>query len=231
MTIKVTLFDAYGTLLDVNSATARLVASNRFPKLRDKSDTLSQIWRLRQLHYSWLRSLSGDIVSFWQCTCDALDFALAETGLAGDDHLREALLLLYRSLSAYDDASGLLEMMGKAGLPRAILSNGNHEMVQEAAFAAGLMPLLDAVLSAQDAGIFKPAPAVYQLGCAHFNVAPDEVLFFSSNGWDIAGARAFGYQTIWVNRQNQTTERLGDGPHHIVQNLDEACDLAKSLLG
>ncbi len=230
MTIKASLFDAYGTLLDVNSATARLVASNKFPKLADKSEALSQIWRVRQLHYSWLRSLMGAYVPFWQCTCDALDFALAETGLAGDDDLRTALLSLYRQLAAYDDAITILDHMGAAGVPRALLSNGNQEMLSEAVAAAGLDSALEAVLSVEDVGIFKPSPAVYQLGCARFDVAPEEVLFFSSNGWDIAGARAFGYQTIWVNRQNQTTERLGDGPHHIVQNLDEAWDLASTLL-
>lgn len=232
MAIKATFFDAYGTLLDVGSASARLVASGRFPQLAEHSTRLSEIWRLRQLHYSWLRGLMGVYVPFWQCTCDALDFALEETGLSGDPELTQALLSLYRVIDAYDDSQRVLMNIGqKAGIARAILSNGNHDMLAEAVGAAGLSGHLDAVLSVEDVQTFKPAPDVYQMGCDHFGLAPDEILFFSSNGWDIAGARHFGYHTIWVNRSQQTQEKLGDGPHHIVSNLDEAWAIADTLLG
>ena len=231
MAIKATLFDAYGTLLDVGSASARLVDSGQFPELADHSERLSEIWRLRQLHYSWLRGLMGAYVPFWQCTCDALDFALEETGLSGNQALKDALLSLYRIIDAYDDSAPLLgKIAQKNGIARAILSNGNHDMLAQAVSAAGLDSHLDAILSVEDVAIFKPAPQVYQMGCDHFGVAPDEILFFSSNGWDIAGARHFGYHTIWVNRSQQTQEKLGEGPHHIVSNLDEAWAIADRLL-
>lgn len=228
MAIKVALFDAYGTLLDVHSATRQLVATARYPKLIDKEAQLSEIWRLRQLHYSWLRALMGAYVPFWQCTQDALDFALAQTELSGDDDLRADLLQLYRRIDAYDDGLAILEAL--PSVPCAILSNGNHEMLQDAVSHAGLAPLLDKILSVEDVGIFKPAPAVYQMGCDAFDVRPEEVLFLSSNGWDIAGARHFGFHCIWVNRSNQPPEQLGDGPHHIVSNLHEALAIAKQMI-
>lgn len=231
MAIKATIFDAYGTLLDVGSASARLVASGRYPALADKGDTLSEIWRTRQLHYSWLRALMGAYVPFWQCTCDALDFALAQTGLAGDSALREDLLSLYRVIEAYDDGRDILEAIGnETTLSRAILSNGNQDMLTTATQAAGLTDHLEALLSVEEVGTFKPSPVVYQMACDHFDAAPEEILFFSSNGWDIAGARHFGYQTIWVNRAGQAPEQLGDGPHHIVSNLAEATVIMRDLL-
>ncbi|MGC6517363.1 MAG: haloacid dehalogenase type II [Candidatus Puniceispirillaceae bacterium] len=228
MAIKAALFDAYGTLLDVGSATNRLVASGRFPQLTDKADRLSDIWRLKQLHYSWLRATMGAYVPFWQCTQDALDFALEQTGLASDDEMRTSLLQLYRDIAAYEDATRLLAQLDE--VPCAILSNGNHDMLQQAVTSSGLSSYLDKILSVEDVGIFKPSPAVYQMGCDAYGISPDEVLFFSSNGWDIAGARYFGYQTIWVNRTNQVTERLGDPPHYEVSDLDAALRIAKSLI-
>ena len=231
MAIKATIFDAYGTLLDVGSATHQLVASNRYPALVDKAAQLSDIWRSRQLQYSWLRSLMGAYVPFWQCTCDALDFALDETGLSGDGALRDDLLSLYRVLSAYDDAVPFLETIAQTPkIGRAILSNGNHDMLQDAVNAAGLSPHLDVILSVEDVGVFKPDPAVYQMGCDQFHAAPDEILFFSSNGWDIAGASQFGYQTIWVNRTNQTAEQLGKGPDFMVSHLHDAWRIAAPLI-
>ena len=228
MAIKAALFDAYGTLLDVGSATNRLVASGRYPHLKDKADNLSDIWRLKQLHYSWLRALMGAYVPFWQCTQDALDFALEQTGLSSDDDLRQSLLALYRDISAYEDALRLLSQLDE--VPCAILSNGNHDMLNQAVTASGLSSYLDKILSVEDVGIFKPSPAVYQMGCDAYDISPDEVLFFSSNGWDIQGARHFGYQTIWVNRTNPIPERLGDAPHYEVSDLDGALRIAKTLI-
>ena len=226
--LKAAIFDAYGTLLDVNSATRRLVQSDRYPQLAAHEAHLSAIWRTKQLHYSWLRALMGAYVPFWQCTSDALDYALAETGLDGDSALRDDLLALYREIDAYDDAKRLLQDL--TDVPTAILSNGNHDMLRDATQSAEIDSYLDRILSVEDVGIFKPSRDVYQMGCDAFGVKPDEVLFFSSNGWDIAGARHFGYRTIWVNRTGQTQEVLGDGPHHIVSDLDEAGQLARDFL-
>jgi len=226
--LKAAIFDAYGTLLDVNSATRRLVQSDTYPQLAAHETQLSAIWRTKQLHYSWLRSLMGAYVPFWQCTSDALDYALAETGLDGDSALRNDLLALYRKIDAYDDAKRLLQEL--TDVPTAILSNGNYDMLRDATQSAGIDSYLDKILSVEDVGIFKPSRKVYQMGCDAFDVKANEVLFFSSNGWDIAGARHFGYHTIWVNRTGQTQELLGDGPHHIVSDLDEAGQLARDFL-
>ena len=231
MAIKAALFDAYGTLLDVASATNQLVETNHYPELKDKADRLTEIWRSRQLHYSWLRSLMGSYESFWQLTQDGLDFALRATGLDGNDDLRADLLALYRHIQAYEDGQLILKMMTSHNIPCGILSNGNQDMLDEAVGHAGLSPLLTQVLSVESLQIFKPAPEVYQMGCDAFDAKPDEILFFSSNGWDIGGAAYFGYQTIWVNRTAQPQELLPKAPDHQVRNLSEAAEIARSIYG
>lgn len=231
MAIKAAIFDAYGTLLDVASATNQLVKRNHYPGLAAKADTLTRIWRAKQLEYSWLRSLMGTYIPFWDCTRHALDYALAETGLADDPELRAELLSLYRVIDAYDDGKRLLaELAQIEGVGCAILSNGNQEMLDEAVGAAGLTSYLDHIISVEEVGIFKPAPEVYAYGCRLVDAAPEEVLFFSSNGWDIAGAGQFGYQTIWVNRAGQQIDQLDYQPRHIVSTLDEAWQIAQKMI-
>ena len=231
MAIKACLFDAYGTLLDIASATNRLVETNRYPALSEKADQLTEIWRTRQLHYSWLRSLMGSYEHFWQLTQDGLDFALRATGLDGDAALRDDLLALYRQIEAYDDGRIVLDMMKRNDMACGILSNGNQSMLDEAVQNAGLTSYLDKVLSVEELKVFKPAPEVYQFGCDEFNAKPDEILFFSSNGWDIGGAASFGYQTIWVNRSGQPQEFLPKAPHHQVSDLAQAADIAAKICG
>ena len=231
MAIKAVLFDAYGTLLDIASATNRLVETQRYPELSEKAEALTDIWRARQLHYSWLRSLMGEYQSFWQLTQDGLDFAMKATGLEGHDDLRADLLGLYRQIDAYEDGRAILEMMKAHNMPCGILSNGNQHMLDEAVQHAGLMPYLDRLLSVESLQIFKPAPQVYQFGCDAFGVKPDEILFFSSNGWDIGGAAVFGYQTIWVNRAGQPQEILPKAPDHEVANLTQAAVKAREVCG
>lgn len=216
--IKAVLFDAYGTLLDVDAAAAELAASGQFPELTKCWPELAAIWRARQLNYTWLRSLSHSYQPFWQVTCDALDYAMEALSLSNLD-MRAALLQLYRELSAYEDAIIALDAVAEKGLPAAVLSNGNHDMLKTAFTAAGLMNKLDALLSVEDARIFKPAPEVYQLGAKHYNARPDEILFVSSNGWDACAAGQFGFQTIWANRGQMPIERLPNPPDHIVSDL------------
>lgn len=216
--IKAVLFDAYGTLLDVDAAAAELAASGQFPELTKCWPELAAIWRARQLNYTWLRSLSHSYQPFWQVTCDALDYAMEALSLSDLD-MRTALLQLYRELSAYEDAIIALDAVAEKGLPAAVLSNGNHDMLKTAFTAAGLMNKLDALLSVEDARIFKPAPEVYQLGTKHYNARPDEILFVSSNGWDACAAGQFGFQTIWANRGQMPMERLPNPPDHIVSDL------------
>ncbi|MGC6439116.1 MAG: haloacid dehalogenase type II [Candidatus Puniceispirillaceae bacterium] len=219
--MKLAVFDAYGTLLDVDAAARQLAASGRFPDLAENWPALAALWRSRQLQYSWLRALTGHYVSFWQITEDGLDFALESLSLS-DPALRDALLGLYRRLTPYDDALPALERARAAGYQTAILSNADSAMLADAATSAGLDAHLDVLLSVDQAGIFKPDPSVYQLVCDHFNCRADEVRFFSSNGWDIAGAGRFGFQTHWVNRAGQPIERLGLTPDQIIPSLGEA---------
>jgi len=222
MAIKAVLFDAYGTLLDISSATAQLVAKQHYPALADKAEALTSLWRTRQVEYSWLRTAMADYTSFWQITQDALDYALDATGLAGDAALRADLLALYADILPYEDALGCLRYLADHNTPCAILSNGNQAMLDRAVSHAGLTPYLTDVLSVEPHQTFKPSAVIYQMGASRFDAAADEILFFSSNGWDIAGASHFGFQTIWVNRQSLPVERLPGKPHHIVSSLTEA---------
>ena len=231
MAIRAVLFDAYGTLLDVASATTQLVETGRYPALTDKAGLLTDIWRQRQLHYSWLRSLMGEYQDFWQLTQDGLDFALHATGLEGDDDLRADLLALYRHIQAYEDGQHILKLMRSHNMPCGILSNGNQSMLDEAVQHAGLTPHLDKVLSVESLQIFKPAPEVYQFGCDAFNATAGDILFFSSNGWDIGGAAVFGYQTIWVNRTSQPQEILPKAPDYEVRDLRQAAEIAHKICG
>lgn len=216
--IKAVLFDAYGTLLDVDAAALQLAGSGRFPKLQSCWPELASIWRTRQLNYTWLRSLSGSYKPFWEITSDALDYAMEALCLS-DPEMRDALLKLYRELAAYEDAVIALDAVAAKGLPAAVLSNGNHDMLKKAFSAAGLMGKLDALLSVEDVGIFKPAPEVYQLGLDRYDAKPAEIVFVSSNGWDACAAGQFGFQAIWANRAQMPVERLPDAPNHIIPDL------------
>ena len=163
---KAVLFDAYGTLLDVDAAAANLAAAKRFPELATLWPELSALWRSRQLNYTWLRSLSNSYEPFWQLTCDSLDYAMEACNLADQD-MRTALLDLYRELTLML-MSGQLDAVHAAGLPAAVLSNGNQQMIDHAFAAAGLTHRLDSLLSVEDVGVFKPDPRVYQLGCDRY---------------------------------------------------------------
>src|SRR5262249_51899389 len=193
------VFDAYGTLLDFNSAVAREGAA-----LGDKAAALSALWRRKQLEYSWLRSLMGRHADFRQVTGDGLDYALGELGIAAAgpqrDGLKERLLACYDRLEAYPEVPAMLAAIKRSGLPPAILSNGTPGVLGGAVPAAGLEGSLDAVLSVEAAGIFKPHPSAYALATRRFACAPPAIAFISSNGWDIAGASAFGFHAIWINR-------------------------------
>tara|TARA_B100000900_G_scaffold339606_1_gene302140 strand:+ start:470 stop:1150 length:681 start_codon:yes stop_codon:yes gene_type:complete len=216
---KAVLFDAYGTLLDVDSAAANLAATNRFPELAALWPELSALWRSCQLNYTWLRSLSNSYAPFWQITCDALDYAMEAYDLE-DQGMRTALLNLYRELDAYADARPALDAVHAAGLPAAVLSNGDQQMIDHAFAAAGLTDRLDSLLSVDDVNVFKPEPRVYQLGCNRYQSRPEEILFVSSNGWDAAAAGLFGFKTIWANRAGRPVERLPRHPDFISSGLD-----------
>jgi 2-haloacid dehalogenase len=192
--VPVFVFDAYGTLFDVHAAIARHRAATG-----PDADRLSEIWRAKQLEYTWTLTLAGRYVDFWTLTERALDFALARVPSA-DARLRPQYLEAYRALDAYPDAHSALRELKSRGLRTAILSNGTPDMLAAAVDAAKLASELDAVLSVDSLRLYKPRPEVYQLACDFFDAPPPDVVFVSSNRWDVMGADAFGFRTVWVNR-------------------------------
>ncbi len=213
--IDLCLFDAYGTLFDVTAAAAK-----KQSEIGDQWQALSSLWRTKQIEYTWLRSLMGSHADFWQVTGDALDFAMDTLGMENTD-LREDLMMLYKQLSAYPEVKGVLSKLRADGARAAILSNGSPEMLDSAVKNAGIEEYLEEILSVESVGIFKVHASVYQLAVDRLGVPANRICFFSSNGWDIAGASHFGYRVVWVNRFGQTKERV---PHEInaeITSLDE----------
>ena len=211
--IKACVFDAYGTLFDVHSAVGR-----HRGRLGGVADQVSAVWRTKQLEYTWLRAVAGQHCDFWQVTQDGLDWALEASDL-DDPALRERLLALYWELDAFPEVPDMLAALKAAGRRTAILSNGSPEMLAGAVTSAGIADLLDAVLSVEDVGVFKPHHRVYDLVEAHFGCARDEVLFVSSNGWDAGSAAAYGFRTAWVNRSGAPMDRLHGTPQHVLTDL------------
>lgn len=208
------VFDAYGTLFDVGAAAARCA-----DVLGDQAGPLAELWRRKQLEYTWLRSLMGRYEPFDSVTGDALDYALEALGLH-DAALRDRLMALYMELDAYPEVVGVLERLRAAGLPTAILSNGSPNMLTAAVTSAGIEPLLDAVLTVDTLAVYKPDPAVYQLAVERFDMPAERICFMSSNAWDVAGAADFGLTAVWVNRFGQPPERLPGTPVAEIQSLD-----------
>jgi 2-haloacid dehalogenase len=217
--IKVCVFDAYGTLFDVNSA-----ARSAQNSLGEKWQPLAELWRAKQLKYTWLRGLGGRHADFWQVTGDALDFALSALQLE-DPLLRQRLMNLYLSLSAYPEVPDTLKRLKTAGMKLAILSNGTPAMLASAAANAGIADLLDAVLSVEEVRVYKPHPSVYGLVCKRFNLRTDCVCFVSSNGWDAHSAKAFGFRVLWCNRLGQTPERIPETPDVQIATLAEVPEI------
>lgn len=211
---RVAVFDAYGTLFDVHAAVARHAGA-----IGPDATALSETWRAKQLEYTWVLGLAGRHASFWDLTERALDHALARHP-AVDRALRSRLLDAYRDLDAYPEVPGTLRALRGAGWRTAILSNGDAAMLARAVASAGLADDLDAVLSVETAGTFKTAPAAYRLATERFGVAPGAVLFGSSNRWDVAGAAAFGFRPVWVNRTGLPDEYPDLPPDRVIGSLD-----------
>jgi 2-haloacid dehalogenase len=212
--VKACVFDAYGTMFDVHSPTAKAAQA-----MGGKAEAVSRLWRQKQLEYTWLRSLMGAHADFWQVTGDALDYALESHGI-DDAALRDRLMQLYLTLDAYADVKPALEQLRAKGLKTGILSNGNPRMLEAAVDSAGIADLLDAVLSIEDAGIYKPDARVYQLAVDRFGVRPDEICFVSTNAWDAAAAAHFGFQVAWMNRFGMARERLPGDLRVVITGLD-----------
>jgi 2-haloacid dehalogenase len=213
--VRACVFDAYGTLFDYASAAARCR-----DVLGDRLDTLTALWRDKQLQYTWLRSLEGQHADFWQVTGDALDFALDTLGIAAGG-LRERLMSLYLALDTFPEVPETLRRLKGAGYRTAILSNGSPPMLAAIVEHARIGDLLEAVLSVEEVGIFKPHPKVYQLAVDRLGLAPQEIVFLSSNAWDAHAASAFGMKVVWCNRYGQRRERLPGAPDHEITTLAE----------
>jgi 2-haloacid dehalogenase len=210
------IFDAYGTLLNVHAPMAALAG-----RIGDNWRQVSADWRMKQLEYSWVRSLTGpgEHQDFWRCTQDALDWVFARHGLA-DVGLHAALLEAYRACPAYPEAPAMLQALRDAGMATAILSNGEPVMLAAAVEAAGIADLLDDVLSVEAVGVFKPHPSVYRLAERRFGLHASVMAFVSANPWDTQAALAYGYQAIRVNRDGAPDE------YHLRGAVPELPDLS-----
>jgi 2-haloacid dehalogenase len=213
--IEACVFDAYGTLFDVNSA-----VRNAEDVIDDRCRPLAELWRSKQLQYTWLRALAGHHADFWQVTGDALDFAMSTMQLK-DAALREGLMDSYLTLSAFPEVADTLKRLNAAGMKTAILSNGTPTMLAKAASNAGIDRLLDAVFSVEEIKVYKPHPSVYQLACDRLGLPPERICFLSSNGWDAYSAKAFGYHVLWCNRTRQPPERIPETPDAEIASLAE----------
>lgn len=242
---KAVIFDAYGTLFDVHAVTA--AAEQMFP---GHGDALSQLWRQKQIEYTQLRTLAdpngGRYRPFWDITLDALRFSARKLHLTLNRAAEKRLMDEYACLSAFPDALPVLRQLreqrnstaaasgnalpptsiqtGSTFFPSpalAILSNGNPQMLDIAVKSAGMTGLFDHVLSVDAVRAYKPAPAAYALGTEAFHAQPREIVFVSSNGWDVAGATWFGFTTFWLNRYNAPVEELGVTPHGMGSSMNE----------
>ena len=220
MSASVYVFDAYGTLFDVNAAAREASAEPEHAALADHWPAVAANWRRKQLEYTWLRAVADRHCDFWQVTQDGLDWALEAAGLS-DPATRQRLLDLYWELAAYPEVSEVLTRLKQRGARTAILSNGSPKMLDAAVSSAELTDLLDATLSVEDVAVFKPHKSVYDLVGARFDCAPADVVFVSSNGWDAAGAAGYGFQTVWVNRAGDPIDRLFATPDHIHTDLSK----------
>jgi 2-haloacid dehalogenase len=207
------LFDAYGTLFDVHS----VVEAGR--AITSDPQALSKLWRQKQLEYTWLRSLMGRYEDFWVVTEDALRFAVRRLGIAATEAQIAALMNAYLTLAPFPEVRPALARL--AGTPLGILSNGSPPMLEAAVRSSGLAGALAHVLSVDAVRTYKPSLAVYDLGPRAFGLRAGDMLFVSSNAWDIAGAKAFGYATCWCNRGNAPMDMLGATPDYEVSRLDE----------
>jgi 2-haloacid dehalogenase len=212
---KACVFDAYGTLFDYASAAARCGEI-----LGAKREVLSSLWRDKQLQYTWLRAVQNRHADFWQVTADALDFALETLGLEAAA-LHGRLMDAYRTLDAFPEVPEVLERLKMKGIKTAILSNGSPEMLQSAVSNARIGGVLDAVLSVEEVGVYKPHPRVYQLAVDRLGMQRQAISYQSSNAWDAWAASAFGMRVVWCNRYGQPPERLPGLPDNQVTSLSD----------
>ncbi|MEM1319380.1 MAG: haloacid dehalogenase type II [Bacteroidota bacterium] len=213
------IFDAFGTLFQLTIPLEQIAAA-----AEGQGEALLDIWRQKQLEYTWLRSLMQAYRPFDKVTEEALQFGMNRLGLS-NPRLFELLMPLYRQASSFPDVRPMLEQLQRVGIPTAILSNGTLEMLEAGLRHAGLAPLIGHCLSADSVRIYKPHPQVYQLATDHFDCPTEHLLFFSSNQWDIAGAGQYGFRTCWVNRAGRSSEVLPPPPAHEIGGMEQVAAL------
>jgi len=213
------VFDAYGTLFDVHSA-----VRHHADAVGPAGALLSELWRTKQLEYSWVRTLMGAYVDFWQLTEQALDYALARTGIV-DPAIRQKLLDAYRRLECFPEVPLVLKSLKAKGAKLAILSNGSPEMLSAAVTAAHLEGVLDHVFSVDGVRRFKTDPSTYEMITKQWRLEPAQISFQSSNRWDVAGAAKFGFRPVWINRSNLPEEYPDFPPSLILPSLEGLLDL------
>lgn len=216
MPMRAVVFDVYGTLLDVQSVEDACRAVTAAPA------ALVTLWRQKQLEYTWLRAVMGRYEDFWTVSGEALDYAAARIGLVLDPATRDRLLRSWLGVRPFPDVLPALDRLGTWSL--AVLSNGTPAMLEAALTAAGVRHRLSVVLSVDAVRTYKPSPAVYRMAEEHLRLPREAILFVSANGWDVAGAKAVGLPTAWVNRLGAPGERLGVLPDLVVGNLEELAD-------
>lgn len=211
------VFDAYGTLFDPEGLGARAEA-----EAPGRGQDLVRVWRAKQLEYTWLRSLMGRYRDFWTVTAEALDYACDAVGLRLAAEARARILEGFLQVPAFPDAAPALAALVARGVRCCVFSNGTRKMLQAAASASGLARYLDTLIGVDDeARVYKPHPAAYESACRRLGVAPQQALFVSANGFDVAGAASYGLPTVWVNRRGLPPERLGPSPDRVVRDLEE----------
>ena len=218
------VFDAYGTLFDINAAARDAANDAEMGALRESWQTIAQGWRERQLRYSWLGSMMGRYEDFWTLTVRALDATLQAHDLNDDAVIRDQLLGLYRELSAFDEVRSVLQQLKQQGDRTAVFSNASPAMLEDALKASALLPWLDEIISVDVLKKYKPTPETYALVTDRFQCAPRDVIFFSSNNWDVSGAANFGFRTVWVNRSHVAWDALVGAPEIEAPSLQEGID-------
>ena len=218
MKTKAVVFDAYGTLFDVNSAAKRCK-----DKIGTKWETFANFWRTTQLEYTWLRSLMKRHKNFWGITEDSLDKSMKVFNI--DKNMKNELLSLYKILSPYPEVKGVLEDLKKKNFKLAILSNGTLDLLNELVESNKLNNLFDDLFSIEEVKIYKPDPRVYELPIKKYKIKSDEITFLSANTWDVSGGGNFGYNSIWVNRHSSVFDILDFQPKNEISNLTQLLDI------
>ena len=218
MSTKAIVFDAYGTLFDVNSAAEKCKG-----KIGDKWETFANFWRTTQLEYTWLRSLMRRHKNFWQITEDSLDKSMKVFNI--DENLKKELLNLYKILSPYSEVKEVLKVLKEKNYKLAILSNGTPTLLKDLVTSNKLDNLFDDLFSIEEVKVYKPDPEVYKMPLKKYKISAGEITFLSANTWDVSGGGNFGYNSIWVNRYKTKFDNLDYKPKNEIGNLSQLLDI------